>query len=67
MIRNLVINLRKDAQSGASNQRMFVNSGHEEPKEGNTVYQLLEGMEIGKHESMPTNMGFEEATSRHIF
>jgi hypothetical protein len=47
MIRNLVVNLCKDAQSGASNQRLSINSGHGELKEEDIVHQLIEDMEIG--------------------
>jgi len=42
MIRNLVVKMCKDAQYGASNKRLFVNSGHREPKEEDIVHKLIE-------------------------
>lgn len=67
MIKNLMENLHKDAQSGASNQGLSVNPGQGEQKEEDTVQQFIEDMEIGDKESVPTNIGLEEATSCHIF
>jgi hypothetical protein len=38
MMRNPIVNLHKYAQLGASNQRLFVNSGHSKPKEDDTMH-----------------------------
>jgi hypothetical protein len=46
---------------------LSTNSGHGEPKEEDIVHQLLEDMEIGEQESMPTKHGLEEAIRHHIF
>ena len=63
----MVFNLHKDAQSGASNQKMSMNSGQGELKEEDIVHQLIEDTKIMKHDSIPTNIGMEEATNCHIF
>jgi hypothetical protein len=48
MLRNLVVHLRKDAYSRASNQRVLVNYGQEALKEEDIVHRLFEDMEIGE-------------------
>jgi len=67
VIRNLVVNLCKDAQSRASSYRLSTNSGHGVPKEEDIVHGLLGNMEIGEQESIPTKLGLEEAIRHHIF
>jgi hypothetical protein len=63
----MVFNLHKDAQSGASNQKMSMNSGQWELKEDDIVHQLIEDTEIVNHDSIQTNIGMEEVTNCHIF
>jgi hypothetical protein len=55
LFRNMVVNLRKDAQLGASNQRMSMSSRRGELKEEDIVHQLIKDMEIGtRNLSQPT-------------
>lgn len=67
LLRNMVLNLSKGAQSGASNQRMSVNSAPRELKEEDNVHQLAEDIEIVKQDYVPSNVGLEEAVSHHVF
>lgn len=57
LLRNMVINLSKDMQSAASNQRISINSGQAELKEEDTVYQMLEDMDLKKQNSIQSWTG----------
>lgn len=67
MLRNVVINLAKDFQSTASNQRISINSVQEDLKEEETIHQLKDDMEIEQQNSLPSNVGQEEPYSHHVF
>lgn len=63
---NMTINLIKDSQSVASNHRMLTTSVQVDLKE-DTVHQMMEDMDLGNYDSLPTNLGQEESNSHHIF
>lgn len=67
MLRNMVCNLNKSSQSAASNFRMSVKSVPDEPKEEETVHQMLEDMDMGNQGSQPTNIGQDEVRSKDVF
>jgi hypothetical protein len=67
MLRNMVINLTKDSHSVASNHKMSTNSIQVDLKEEHTVHHMMEDMDLGNHNSLPTNLGQEEANSHHVF
>jgi hypothetical protein len=67
MLRNMVCNLNKGSQSVASNFRMSMNYVPDEPKEEETIHQMLEDMDLGNQESQPTNIGQDEAHNKHVF
>lgn len=67
MLRNMVGNLSKVSHSTASNYRMSVNSAQEDLKEEDTVHQMMENMDLGNQDSHPTNIGQDEAISKHVF
>lgn len=67
MLRNMIINLSKDSHSAASNHRMPTNSLQADPKEEDTVHQMLKDMGNENQNSLSTNHGKEEANSSHAF
>jgi hypothetical protein len=67
MLRNMVCNLNKSSQSAACNFRMSVKSVPDEPKEEETVHQMLEDMDMGNQGSQPTNIGQDEVHSKDVF
>jgi hypothetical protein len=36
-------------------------------KEEETIHQMLEDMDIGQQNSLPSNIGQEEANNHHVF
>jgi hypothetical protein len=46
---------------------MLMNSAQVEFKEEEKVHQLIENMDIGNLDSLPSNIGLEEANSQHVF
>jgi hypothetical protein len=67
MLRNMVCNLSKGSHSAASNYRMSVNLTPDDLKEEETIHQMIEDMDLGNQESHPTNIGQDEALSKHVF
>jgi hypothetical protein len=67
MLRNMVVNLTKREQYGASNQVQSVNLNCGRPREEETLHQLPEDVEAIKQHSDPTKTALEEAASRHVF
>jgi hypothetical protein len=44
-----------------------MNSSLEDLKEEETIQQIIGNMDLGIHESHPTNIGKYEALSKHVF
>lgn len=67
MLRNMVCNLNKGSQSAAFNFKMSVNSVPDDPKEEETIHQILEDMDLGNQASQHTNIIQDEAHNKHVF
>jgi hypothetical protein len=67
MLRNMVLNLSKGSQFVASNHRMSTNSIQVEFKEEDIVHQMIKDMDLGNQDSLPSNIGLEEANNHHVF
>jgi hypothetical protein len=67
MLRNLAVNLIKDPHSSASNNMMFFNFVQADFNEEETIHQIKYAMDIERHNSLPYNVGQEEANNQHVF
>jgi hypothetical protein len=67
MLRNMVCNLNKGFHLATSNYRISMNSAPDDPKEEETVHQMIEDMDLGNQESHPTNIGQDEALKNMFF
>ena len=67
MLENMVVSLSKRTQSGASNQKMSINSSKGYFKEEDIVHLLIEDMMLGKQDFVPSNVGMEDDISHHVF
>jgi hypothetical protein len=46
---------------------MLTNSIQANFKEEDTIHQMMEDMDLGNHDSHPSNIGQEEANNHHVF
>jgi hypothetical protein len=65
-LRNMIIDLSKDSHSAASSHRMSTNSVQADFEE-DTAHQMMEDMDLGNQNSLPSKIGQEEANSHHVF
>jgi hypothetical protein len=63
----MVINLSKGSHFVASNYETSTNSVKADFKEEDTVHQVMEDMDLGNQNSLPSIIGLEEANSHHVF